>query len=54
MMYMETSALDTSNVESAFQSVLSEICRVQLSHDAETSASSPGPMKMTERHLFDI
>jgi len=55
MMYMETSALDTSNVESAFQSVLAEICRVELRSDAETSASSSGrPMKMIERHLFDI
>jgi hypothetical protein len=55
MMYMETSALDTSNVESAFQSVLAEICRVELRNDAETSASSSGrPMKMIERHLFDI
>jgi hypothetical protein len=55
MMYMETSALDTSNVESAFESVLSEIHRIKSSKRIEPKQSSSGrPMRMIERHFFDI
>jgi Ras-related protein Rab-11A len=55
MMYIETSALDTSNVESAFESVLSEICRKKSSKHIEPKQSSSGrPARMIERHFFDI
>lgn len=55
MMYMETSALDTSNVESAFESVLSEICRKKSSKRIEPKQSSSGQsMRMIGRHFFDI
>jgi hypothetical protein len=57
MMYMETSALDTSNVESAFNSVLSEICRKKSStgkHIEPNQSSSGRPIRMIERHFFDI
>jgi hypothetical protein len=55
MMYMETSALDTSNVESAFESVLSEINRIKSSKHTKPNQSSSGrPMRMIERHFFDI
>ena len=55
MMYMETSALDTSNVESAFESVLSEINRKKSSKRIEPKQSSSGrSMRMIERHFFDI
>jgi len=55
MMYMETSALNTFNVESAFESVITEIYRMESSKHTEPSSSSPGrPLKMIERHFFDI
>jgi hypothetical protein len=55
MMYMETSALDTFNVESAFESVLSVIYRMESGKDTEPSPRSPGrPMRMIDKHLFDI
>ena len=55
MMYMETSALDTSNVESAFESVLSEIYRAKSNKHIEPKQFSSGrPMRMIERHFFDI
>jgi hypothetical protein len=57
MMYMETSALDTSNVEFAFESVLSEIYRKKSStgkHIEPNKTSSGRPMRMIERHFFDI
>ncbi|KAI0274371.1 GTPase [Russula aff. rugulosa BPL654] len=55
MMYMETSALDTSNVEFAFESVLSEINRIKSSKHIKPIQSSSGrPVRLIERHFFDI
>lgn len=55
MMYMETSALDTSNVESVFESVLSVIYSMESGKDIEPSPSLSGrPMRMIDRHFFDI
>lgn len=55
MMYMETSALDTFGVVSAFESVLSVIYRMESGKDAEPSSSSSGqPMRMIDRLFFDI
>jgi len=57
MMYTETSALDKSNIESAFESVLSEICRIKSSKLIEPNRSLSGsgrPMRTIERHFFDI
>lgn len=55
MMYMETSALDKSNVESAFEWVLSEICRTKSGKHIEPKQRLSGrPMRMIERHFFDI
>ena len=55
MMYMETSALDASNVEFAFESVLSEINRIKSSKHIKPIQSSSGrPMRLIERHFFDI
>jgi hypothetical protein len=55
MMYMETSALNTFNVESAFESVITEIYWMESSKHTELSSSSPGrPLKLIERHVFDI
>ncbi|KAF8471614.1 small GTPase superfamily [Russula ochroleuca] len=54
MMYTETSALDMSNVESAFESVLSVIYSMELSNYTEPSSNSSKPMRMADRHLFDI
>ena len=54
-MYMETSAFSASNVESAFESVLSQIYSMETGKPTEPSSSSSGrPLKMIERHFFDI
>ncbi|KAI0303282.1 GTPase [Multifurca ochricompacta] len=57
MMFLETSALNTSNVESAFKSVLTDIYHIETSKHIErqpTFNSPTRPMRMIERHLFDI
>lgn len=55
MMYTETSALNTFNIEPAFKSVLSEICRIKAGKHVEPNPiSSERPLRMIERHFFDI
>jgi len=55
MMYMETSASNASNVEPAFERLLTEIYNVETSkHTEPSSKSSRRPLKMIDRHLFDI
>ena len=55
MMYMETSAYDASNVESAFETLLTEIYNMETSKHTESRSNSSGrPLKMVDRHLFDI
>jgi hypothetical protein len=55
MMYMETSAFSASNVEYAFESVLTQIYHMETSKHTEPSSGSSGrPLKMIERHFFDI
>lgn len=56
MMYLETSALDMSNVDSAFELVLSTIYRMIESskHTEPSSCSSGRHLRMVDRHFFDI
>jgi len=55
MMYVETSALSAFNVQSAFESVLTEIYHIETSKHAEpSSTSSARSLRMTDRHFFDI
>jgi len=55
MMYMETSASNASNVEPAFERLLTKIYNVETSkHTEPSSKSSRRPLKMIDRHLFDI
>jgi hypothetical protein len=55
MMYMETSAFNASNVEFAFESVLTQIYHMETGKHIEPSSSLSGrPLKLIERHFFDI
>lgn len=55
MEFIETSALDASNVESAFETVLANIYHTQSSKHVEPrSNSSKQPLRMIERCMFDI
>jgi len=55
MMYMETSAYNASNVEPAFERLLTEIYNMEtIKHTEPSSMSSRRPLKMIDRHLFDI
>jgi hypothetical protein len=54
-MYVETSAFDASNVEPTFERLLTEIYNMKTSKPTETwPNSSRRPLKMVDRHLFDI
>jgi len=55
MEFIETSAFNTSNVESAFETVLTNVYHIQLSKHVEPrSNSSKKPLRMIERCMFDI
>jgi len=54
MGFIETSALDSSNVESAFKTVLTNIYHIQSKHVEPRSNPSKRPQRMTERCMFDI
>ena len=55
MMYMETSASSASNVEAAFEKVLTEIYHIVTNKRTEPSpSSSRQPRQMIDRHFFDI
>ncbi|KAH9011347.1 GTPase [Lactarius hengduanensis] len=55
MEFIETSALNTSNVESAFESVLTNIYHIQSSKHVEPRlSSSKRPLRLIERCMFDI
>jgi hypothetical protein len=55
MMYMETSAYNASNVGPAFERLLTEIYNMESSkHRSPGSNSWRRPLKMIDRHLFDI
>jgi len=55
MMYMETSASSTSNVEAAFEKVLTEVYHIVTNKRTEPShSSSRRPRQMIDRHFFDI
>ncbi|KAI9433830.1 GTPase [Lactarius indigo] len=55
MEFIETSALNTSNVESAFETVLTNIYHIQSSKHVEPRPnSSKKPLRLIERCMFDI
>ncbi|KAI9454296.1 ras family-domain-containing protein [Lactarius psammicola] len=55
MGFIETSAFNTSNVESAFETVLTNIYHMQLSKHVEPRSNlSKQSLRMIERCMFDI
>ena len=55
MDFIETSALDASNVDSAFVTVLTNIYHIQsCKHVEPRPISSKQPKRMIERCMFDI
>jgi Ras-related protein Rab-11A len=55
MEFIETSALNASNVDSAFETVLTNIYHIQsCKHVEPRSNPSKKPKRMTERCMFDI
>lgn len=55
MAFIETSALDSSNVESAFTTVLTNIYHLQSGKRVEPgSISAKQPQRIIERCMFDI
>jgi len=55
MQFIETSALNASNVVSAFETVLSSIYHIQSSKHVEPRPNlSKKPLRMTDRCMFDI
>ena len=55
MEFIETSALDSSNVEFAFRTVLTNIYHIQLCKHVDPGSNlSKKPLRMIERRMFDI